>query len=131
MLSKQTAYEKWLGIKDQQQPPTLYRLLGVEAFESDADIISNSADSRMGYLRQFQIGDNAQVAAEILNEVSHARVTLLNADKKAAYDARLRQRMAPQKKADGTSNSSPRAKRWRRRCAGANVPARRRWTSKR
>jgi hypothetical protein len=110
MLSKQMAYAKWLGIKDQHQPPTLYRLLGVDAFESDADIISNSADSRMAYLRQFQIGGNAQIAADILNELSQARVVLLNADKKSAYDARLRQRLAAQSGGPASTNASPAAK---------------------
>jgi hypothetical protein len=104
MFSKQTAYEKWLGIKNHDQPPTLYRLLGLDAFESDADIISNTADSRMGFLRQFQVGDNAQLAEEILNELSHARVVLLNAEKKAAYDARLRQRIAARVVPVGSTN---------------------------
>jgi hypothetical protein len=91
MLSKPTAYEKWLGIKSQDQPPTLYRLLGVEPLETDPDIITHAADSRMTYLRQFQTGPNAQLAEEILGEVSHASVVLLNPDQKSAYDQRLRQ----------------------------------------
>jgi hypothetical protein len=105
MLDKQTAYTKWLGIKVQDQPPTLYRLLGVDALESDLDTISYAADSRMALLRQFQIGDNAPLAEEILNELSKARVTLLNAEKKAAYDARLRQRIAAQSAAVGAPNT--------------------------
>ena len=50
----------------------------------------------MAFLRQFQVSDNASLAEEILNEVSRARLTLLNADKKTAYDADLQQRMADQ-----------------------------------
>jgi hypothetical protein len=109
MLDKQTAYTKWLGTKVQDQPPTLYRLLGVDALESDADAISNAADSRMAFLRQFQIGDNAPLAEEVLNELSKARVTLLNAEKKTAYDARLRQRTAPQATSGVSSSALPRA----------------------
>ena len=104
MLDMQTAYTKWLGIKVQDQPPTLYRLLGVDALESDADAISYAADSRMALLRQFQIGDNAPLAEEILNELSKARVTLLNADKKSAYDARLRRWIAAQSAPVGAAN---------------------------
>jgi len=104
MLDKQTAYTKWLGIKALDQPPTLYRLLGVDALESDADAISYAADSRMALLRQFQIGENAPLAEDILNELSKARVTLLNAEKKLAYDARLRQRIAAQSAVAGAAN---------------------------
>ena len=34
-------YHKWLGIPPQDQPPHYYRLLGIELFESDPDVISN------------------------------------------------------------------------------------------
>ena len=95
MLDKPLAYEKWLGIKSYDQPPTLYRLLGIDAFEPDPDIISNAADSRMAFLRQFQIGENARLSELMLNEVSQARVTLLNAGRKRAYDETLRQRLPP------------------------------------
>jgi hypothetical protein len=91
MLTKRLAYEKWLGIKDEHQPPSLYRLLAIDAFESDPDVISNAADSRLGFVRQFQVGENANLAAEILNEVTRAKIILLNPQKKAAYDAKLRE----------------------------------------
>ena len=94
MLNKQLAYEKWLGIKAYDQPPTLYRLLGVDAFEADPDAISYAADGRMALLRQFQISDNAKLAEQVLTELSRARVVLLNPDQKAAYDAQLREWMA-------------------------------------
>jgi hypothetical protein len=103
MLSKQIAYEKWLGIKSHDHPPTLYRLLAIDAFESDPDVISNAADSRMTYLRQFQISENARLAELILSELSHARVVLLNAEKKAAYDAELRKCIAAQGGPDGSA----------------------------
>ena len=108
MLNKPTVYEKWLGIKGPDQPPTLYRLLGVEPLETDADIISHAADSRMTYLRQFQTGPNAKLSEEILNEVSHARVVLLNPDQKSAYDQRLRQQMLAERPVgSGTPIRSP------------------------
>ena len=40
MLTKRLAYEKWLGIKEGEQPPTLYRLLALNIFETDNEIIS-------------------------------------------------------------------------------------------
>ena len=48
----------------------------------------------MLHLRTLQAGDHAAESQKLLNEVSAARVCLLNAEKKAAYDAGLRQQMA-------------------------------------
>ena len=39
MLEKKAAYEKWLDI-GAEQPPSFYRLLGMDAFESDKEVIS-------------------------------------------------------------------------------------------
>ncbi|MCH8046291.1 MAG: hypothetical protein IID44_21495, partial [Planctomycetes bacterium] len=37
-------YHSWLGIPPRHQPPNHYRLLGVQAFESDVEVIANAAD---------------------------------------------------------------------------------------
>ena len=44
-------YHQWLGISPKDQPPNHYRLLGVDLFESDLDVISNAADQRMAHVR--------------------------------------------------------------------------------
>ena len=49
-------YFKWLGISPADQPPTHYRLLGLDAFTSDEDVISNAADRQMMMIRTFQTG---------------------------------------------------------------------------
>ena len=70
MADEQTAFDpylKWLGIHPKDQPPNHYRLLGVELFESDPDVISNSADSRMMLVKTFQSGGNAEMSQRILN----------------------------------------------------------------
>jgi len=85
-------YLKWLGIPKKHQPPHLYRLLGIQQFESDPDVIANAADQRMVHLRNLAGGKHGDLSQKLLNEVSSARVTLLNAERKAAYDAQLRQR---------------------------------------
>jgi hypothetical protein len=90
MLTKGLAYQNWLGIREDEQPPTLYRLLALNVFESDKELIANAADSRIGYVRQFQTSENASVAGQILNELARAQIILLNPQKKAAYDAQLR-----------------------------------------
>jgi len=83
-------YHKWLGIPPEEQPPTLYRLLGVAPFEGDPDVIHAAADGRMGFLKTFQTGANSAVAERLLNEVSRARICLSNPEKKTAYDNVLR-----------------------------------------
>jgi sulfatase modifying factor 1 len=86
-------YQKWLGIPPKQQPPNHYRLLGIELFERDPDTISHAADRQMGHVRSFQTGKNSAVSQQLLNEISTARICLLDAQKKAAYDAELRAKL--------------------------------------
>jgi len=83
-------YHKWLGIPPAEQPPNHYRLLGVTLFESDPDVIAHAAEQRIVHVRAFQIGKHSDESQQILREISTARVCLLNADKKAEYDAQLR-----------------------------------------
>ncbi|MEK6238350.1 MAG: hypothetical protein N2C14_26840 [Planctomycetales bacterium] len=90
-MSSQLAelYYKWLGIKPVDQPPNHYRLLGIDLFESDADVIDSAANQRMSYVQQRAFGEHAAIAQQMLNEISTARLCLLNTSKKAAYDAQL------------------------------------------
>ena len=83
-------YYKWLGIPPEEQPPHHYRLLGLRCFEGDAEVIESAADQRMLHLRTFQTGRRSVECQRLLNEVAAARVCLLNADQKNAYDTQLR-----------------------------------------
>ncbi|HET6880329.1 MAG TPA: PA14 domain-containing protein [Pirellulales bacterium] len=87
-------YRKWLGIPPDEQPPDHYRLLGVGRLEDDPDTISNAADRQMAHVRTFQAGPHSAVSQKLLNEISAARVCLLDRAKKAEYDARLRAKQA-------------------------------------
>jgi len=96
MTAEQQAFDpylKWLGIRDKDQPPHHYRLLGLETFESDADVISNAADARMLHIKTFQSGQYSQLSQRILNEIATAKVCLLNPERKAAYDQTLRSQL--------------------------------------
>ncbi len=86
-------YRKWLGIPPKDQPPNHYRLLGLENFESDLDIIEGGLERQMNFVRQYQSGEHA-AASKLLNELAIARLCLLKPDKKAAYDAQLRLKLA-------------------------------------
>ncbi len=84
---------KWLGIPPDEQPPHCYRLLGLEIFEENLDVIESAADRQMAYLRTFQTGPNVQLAQEVLNQVAVAKSWLLNPERKVQYDAWLREQL--------------------------------------
>src|SRR5262245_40172526 len=84
-------YHKWLGIPPKNQPPNHYVLLGLEPFEADPDVIDMAANKQMAFVRSLATGPHAQASQKLLNEISAARICLLNADKKASYDAQMRQ----------------------------------------
>jgi len=89
-------YLHWLGIRDPQRPPNYYRLLGIELFESDPEVISNAADRQMAHVRTFQTGKHSALSQKILNELAAAKICLLNPEKKAQYDAQLLAQQAAQ-----------------------------------
>jgi hypothetical protein len=41
-------YHKWLGIPPKDQPADHYRLLAIERFEADPEVIETAANVRMG-----------------------------------------------------------------------------------
>lgn len=83
-------YHKWLGIPPHDQPPNDYRLLGLSPFEDDETVIENAADARMRHIRTFASGPRGKISQRILAELTSARNRLLDADKRAAYDKKLR-----------------------------------------
>ena len=88
-------YRKWLGIPSQDQPPNHYQLLGIPALENDPDVIENAANRQMAHVRTFQIGKHSKTSQQILNELSAAKRCLLISEKKADYDAKLKDQLTP------------------------------------
>src|SRR5262245_61442941 len=82
-------YYTWLGIPPDEQPANFYRLLGLRKYENNREVISHAADARMAHLKTFQTGKRAQVCQKLLTEISGAVKTLLNDEKRAAYDQQL------------------------------------------
>lgn len=89
-------YHKWLGIPPDEQPPNHYSLLGVRDFESDPDVIEHATNRQIAHVRTFQIGQHSDHSQKLLNEISIAKVVLLNLEKKTGYDADLRKNLATQ-----------------------------------
>ena len=90
------AYHKWLAIPPDEQPPNHYRLLGLRVFESDHDVIETAVDQRMMLLRTFQSGRHSALSQKLLNEIAAAKIALLDSQKKAAIDAELKKKLAPE-----------------------------------
>ena len=100
-------YHRWLGIRDQQRPPNHYRLLGLELFEDDADVIAEASDRQMGHVRTHQTGRHSETSQRLLNELAKAKVCLLNSDRKAKYDAKLRAQLGQQSETQGLRETGP------------------------
>jgi serine/threonine protein kinase len=99
-------YHSWLGIPPSEQPPDHYRLLGIARFESNVDVIEHAADRQMSYLRTFKAARHVDWSQRLLNEVASARLTLFNAEKKAAYDAELAKRYPPPPPENATAQAT-------------------------
>ena len=88
------AYHTWLGIPPSHSSPDHYQILGIAHFESNSDVISSAADRQMAHVRTFQIGQNSELSQRILNDIAAAKLCLLTATRKAAYDAALQRTMS-------------------------------------
>lgn len=83
---------RFLGI-DPSETPTHYHLLGVRDGENDPDVIEQAAEKQLMFLRSKGTSAKYGPAVQrLLNRITSAKLTLLNAEKKAAYDQVLAQR---------------------------------------
>ncbi|MDF1845089.1 MAG: DUF1080 domain-containing protein [Rubripirellula sp.] len=87
-------YHKWLGISPKDQPAHHYRLLGVDLFETDLDVIESAAARQISHVRSFSLGPYAELSQAVLNQLAKARSTLLNPQAKIAYDQKLEKSLA-------------------------------------
>lgn len=89
-------YHRWLGIPPKHQPADYYRLLGLERFEDDPEVIVDAAERQIAHVRRYQLGQHVDLSQRILNELAAAKACLLTAAKKAEYDRKLREQAAAQ-----------------------------------
>ncbi|MCU0873085.1 MAG: hypothetical protein MUE50_12160, partial [Pirellulaceae bacterium] len=90
MAAEFDPYYEWLGIPPKDQPPNHYRLLGIELFEENRNVIDTAANRQMSFIKEYQAGQHSALTQKLLNELSAARLCLLDREKKAAYDRQLR-----------------------------------------
>ena len=88
-------YHRWLGIPPKDQPANHYRLLGIELFESDPEVVRDAAERQMAHVRRYALGKHADLSQQILNELAAAKACLIDPGRKAAYDKDLRERQIP------------------------------------
>ena len=87
-------YHKWLGISPQHQPPNHYRLLSLDLYESDPDVIEASVDRIVAFLQDVAAGPQARESQKLLNEIAAARLCLLDETQKSTYDEALKAELA-------------------------------------
>lgn len=90
MTQEFNPYYYFLGIPRKDRLIDHYMILGIERFETNEQVIEMASDRQMSHLGRYESGDHADDVAMLLNEVSRARLCLLNPEAKAAYDAELR-----------------------------------------
>lgn len=95
------AYYRWLGIPPEEQPPSHYRLLGLPVFEEDLEVIANCADRQRSFVKRqsANVKKLEALGQKILNEIETARICLMNAEKRQAYNEKLRSQLLGQQKA--------------------------------
>jgi hypothetical protein len=97
MAEKFDPYYKWLGIPPKDQPPNFYRLLGIELYEPDLEVIAIAAEQRIRHVQSFQSGDYALISQKLQKKIISVRDYLLDPAKKEEYDTSLKLQLRYQK----------------------------------
>ena len=88
-------YLTWLGIQSTERPLDHYALLGLTRFESSDKLIDQHSVQRIELLQDIATGsDQVELSQRILNEISAARICLLDRGKRAKYDLQLKKQIA-------------------------------------
>lgn len=99
-------YHKLLGIPPNEQPPTHYRLLAVEPFETDREVIANAARARCQFVKSVSLKIPEQTEP-ILDAIMVAKHCLLDPVQRAEYDRELRAKRAPVRATAGAVDDPP------------------------
>lgn len=86
-------YSEWLGIPADQQPPHHYRLFALPAFEANTEAI-RAAGQRVIRRVEAHREEEPQLADHLKQEIQAALKCLLDAQRKADYDLKLRDGLA-------------------------------------
>lgn len=109
-------FHRWLGIPPSPKGVDHYRVLGLQRFESDREVILDAVDRQLTPIRRYLKGKHAKHAQRILEQISIAKDVLIDDVQRRQYDEDLRHRIAHEERgrAPGNSdNSNPTDKRQR------------------
>ena len=82
-------YHLWLSIPPAEQPAHHYRLLGLELFEANPDVIDIAANRLSSWVRMEAAKGRQKVGRKLLRQIDVARTILLHPESKSKYDTGL------------------------------------------
>ena len=85
----QDFYCEWLGLEPGPRPPDHYTLLGIERFEAVVTRIEDAARDRVKLVRPL-CTKFPEEGTRILNEVTQAKLCLVDGELRSEYDRTLR-----------------------------------------
>lgn len=71
------AYHRLLGIPPSEQPPSPWRLLGLNSNENDEGVVRAAMEQRLAFLKTLQQGALADISQRLANEVSRAGLDVI------------------------------------------------------
>jgi|GEM_PF-914566 len=83
-------YQAWLNVREVRRPLNAYELLGIRVLEEDEDTIRAAAGQKRAALMAHRNSAPTEVWNQVYAELREAIETLLDADRKQAYDAALK-----------------------------------------
>ena len=92
-MTKFDPYQRWLGIPPQDQPPHFYRLLGLELFEEDPEVIKAAAENAIAFIQQNAFGEELQKSQRLLKDIEKVAAYLMSPPHKAKYDKKLKAKL--------------------------------------
>lgn len=93
MADKFDPYIEWLGIRETSRPLSHYQLLGLADFEQDPLAIAVGADAAAARIKSCNPMGRGARWQQLLDEVSLARLCLVDRARKLQYDEQLRARL--------------------------------------
>ena len=119
-ISKELLYTQVLGITRHECPPDHYRLLGLNQFEQDAEVIRQAIGQRTGQIQRALRGGDADAMIRHIHEVGNV---LLSPHLKQAYDGMLLQQSMGASTGDAIRSASASQDDYQLRPSAPPVPA--------
>lgn len=83
-------YQAWLALPSNIDAPSYYQLLELDDSQQDAAVIAAAADRAIARVRSCRPGAHITAWTQLLDQLAEAKACLTNAERKRAYDERLR-----------------------------------------